>query len=424
MKIVNKKIILKYMIRGFLWGLIFPIIATIYEINANNLEFSKENLLIINDNKLLTFIYLTPFFISLISYHAARAFIKMTELNLSLAENSKALLDSKNKLEKTYELLEKKNEDLHHSNIYDKLTGLKKEEGLLNDLNMETDESIILCIINLSYFREINTLFGYQVGDELSKSFAERLKENEYTSYRLHGDEFAIVHYDEADSLEIDVFINYIFNLICDEVFLIDKNRIYLTINVGVATSNKNNEISKKQLFENAYFALKYAKERKIQYALYNEDLISNAENLYSYYWKEKILLAIQNKSVIAFYQPIINNVTLYPEKYEYRSIMNAKVITNLLNRGDNAELEREVDHWFYFKSNQNRELFIKEVSHLGYEVVSQDNLEEDEHPYKLYISHNNNILWDNVDNYVWELVELVEKYEGILLQLTKIELN
>ena len=41
-------------------------------------------------------------------------------------------------------------------------------------------------------------------------------------------------------------------------------------------------------------------------------------------------------------------------------------------------------------------------------------NLEEDEHPYKLYISHNNNILWDNVDNYVWELVELVEKYEGI----------
>ncbi len=99
MKIVNKKIILKYMIRGFLWGLIFPIIATIYEINAKNLEFSKENLLIINDNKLLTFIYLTPFFISLISYHAARAFIKMTELNLSLAENSKALLDSKNKLE-------------------------------------------------------------------------------------------------------------------------------------------------------------------------------------------------------------------------------------------------------------------------------------------------------------------------------------
>ena len=58
-------------------------------------------------------------------------------------------------------------------------------------------------------------------------------------------------------------------------------------------------------------------KERKIQYALYNENLISNAENLYSYYWKEKILLAIQNKSVIAFYQPIINNVTLYPEKYE-----------------------------------------------------------------------------------------------------------
>ena len=133
MKISNKKIIFKYMIRGFLWGLILPIIAIIYEISIKNLEFSRKNLINVNDNKLLFLIYLTPFFISLISYQAARAFIKMTELNLSLAENSKALLDSKNKLEKTYELLEKKNEDLHHSNIYDKLTGLKKEEGLLND---------------------------------------------------------------------------------------------------------------------------------------------------------------------------------------------------------------------------------------------------------------------------------------------------
>ena len=110
MKISNKKIIFKYMIRGFLWGLILPIIAIIYEISIKNLEFSRKNLINVNDNKLLFLIYLTPFFISLISYQAARAFIKMTELNLSLAENSKALLDSKNKLEKTYELLEKKNE--------------------------------------------------------------------------------------------------------------------------------------------------------------------------------------------------------------------------------------------------------------------------------------------------------------------------
>lgn len=317
MKISNNRIIFKYMTKGFLWGLLLPTIAIIYELHSNNLAFSKESLLTINNNNLLLFIYLTPFFLSIISYRAAKAFIKMTQLNLSLEENSKALIESKNKFEKTYKLLEKTNEELHHSNIYDKLTGLKKEDGLFNDLNKETDENTILCIINLSYFREINSLFGYQVGDELLKAFAERLKENNYTSYRLHGDGFAIVHYDEADSLEIDVFINYIFNLICDEVFIINENRIYLTINVGVATSNRNNAISKKQLFENAYFALKYAKEKKIQYALYNENLISNAENLYSYYWKEKIILAIQNKNIIAFYQPIINNVTLYPEKYE-----------------------------------------------------------------------------------------------------------
>lgn len=318
MEATNRNIIAKYMFRGFLWGMIFPLLAIIYEVFFNNLQFSLESFSNINENnKILSLIYLTPFFISLISYEAAKAFIRTLELNKTLEENSKALMESKLKLQKTYELLEKKNEELSFSNTYDKLTGLKKEESLLNDLNKETDENIILCIINLAYFREINTLFGYHIGDELLKAFADRLRENEYISYRLHGNEFAITHFDEADSLEIDVFINYLFNLICDEPFLIKTNKIYLTINVGVATLRKNSNISKKQLFENAYFALKYAKERKIQYSLFNEKLVSNAENLYSYYWKEKILMAIQNNNVIAFYQPIINNKTMYPDKYE-----------------------------------------------------------------------------------------------------------
>jgi diguanylate cyclase (GGDEF)-like protein len=58
------------------------------------------------------------------------------------------------------------------------------------------DEELALALIDLDAFKNVNDHFGHDVGDELIRQCAARLREvcgNEAVSYRLSGDEFAVV---------------------------------------------------------------------------------------------------------------------------------------------------------------------------------------------------------------------------------------
>gem|GEM_PF-245619 len=63
----------------------------------------------------------------------------------------------------------------------------------------------------------------------------------------------------------------------------------------------------------------------------------------------------------------------LYPDVYSYQTIMNRSVIENLLENEDKLEKEREIDHWLYFKIEENANLAIKKFEELGYEIKWQD---------------------------------------------------
>lgn len=104
----------------------------------------------------------------------------------------------------------------------------------------------------------------------------------------------------------------------------------------------------------------------------------------------------------------------LYPSDYEYQAIQNQRVIMNLDKHGNNSEKERKVDHWLYFASEDGRELFIKEVEAIGYQVSGKENLDEKENPYQLHIVRSDNTVWQNVNEYVWELITLAEPHNGI----------
>ncbi len=103
----------------------------------------------------------------------------------------------------------------------------------------------------------------------------------------------------------------------------------------------------------------------------------------------------------------------LYPGEYEMQTIQNRKVLMNLDQYGDNPELEREVDHWIYFQKENNRDSYVNEIKSLGYSVLSMEKI-EGEYPFQLNISRVDNTIWDNVDNYVWELVTLAKANNGI----------
>ena len=176
---------------------------------------------------------------------------------------------------------------------------------------------IIVLYINICSFNEINTIFGYEIGNKLLLSFAERLNNNYFDCYRTHGDEFVVISY---NNLEIDTFSNYVFDLLSKEPFKIENEEIFLTVHIGIAIINNeiaNESLNISSLIYKANIAMKYAKLKQVQYAVYSPDLMKDSGDNQEYFVKKQIISAINNNNIFAVYQPIIDNKTQKVVKYE-----------------------------------------------------------------------------------------------------------
>lgn len=86
--------------------------------------------------------------------------------------------------------------------LHDELTGLPNRRALNNDLqntidqSKSTDNSIVVAGVDLDGFKGVNDSYGHDVGDQLLKQVANRLREflrPEDIAYRTGGDEFVVV---------------------------------------------------------------------------------------------------------------------------------------------------------------------------------------------------------------------------------------
>ena len=101
------------------------------------------------------------------------------------------------------------------------------------------------------------------------------------------------------------------------------------------------------------------------------------------------------------------------------QSILNRRVIDNLEKNGDKLTRPREVNHWIYFKSIEDRNKYVEKVKERGFKIedtgVSKDR--DKEFKYKLRISRVDGVGQNEVDDYVlylWELAnELHGNYDG-----------
>lgn len=104
----------------------------------------------------------------------------------------------------------------------------------------------------------------------------------------------------------------------------------------------------------------------------------------------------------------------LYPMPDQLQMIMNARVIRNLENSGDNLTSERMVDHWVYFKNDTDTKNYISEVEKLNFKVMSsniKDTTSEFKH--QINIGRTDNVDYDSVNDYVLDLWELANKHNG-----------
>ena len=192
--------------------------------------------------------------------------------------------------------------------FYDQLTNLPNRQKISIDISKNHPDSCV--IFNIDEFKEINDFFGTENGDKILKDIASWFSKFDFETYRIDGDEFAILFYKDDSIEDIELKVENILNLFEEEFFYIENEKIQIAFSAGIAKVKDN-------LLTKADIAVHYSKEQKVKISIYKED--GNIEQKY----KQNIAMAsaireaLDDKRIICHYQPILDQKTDKIYKYE-----------------------------------------------------------------------------------------------------------
>lgn len=235
------------------------------------------------------------------SFNNMTSEIKATVQQLT-AQNEllKGEMDLKNRMD----------EQIAYMKQYDSLTGLPNKQSLYGRLEEYTVKAMsenklgALVVIGLDNFKSVNEAYGMDVGDELLKAVAERLRTtvNADLVSRITGDEFGIVFYglNVLDDLiaRLD-HLKYMMN----EQFLVNELNLYMTASYGIA-SFPEDSAKPQELVKYATSALINAKENaKDHYRFYDSNIEQNIKNKVDL--MNALRQCIEHNELKLVYQPI-----------------------------------------------------------------------------------------------------------------------
>lgn len=104
----------------------------------------------------------------------------------------------------------------------------------------------------------------------------------------------------------------------------------------------------------------------------------------------------------------------MYPHPSQYQSILNRRVVESLEKRGDLLTKARPVDHWIFFKTDDDKKRFLSVIRDDGFTIVDEDyDIELGQAPYRLRISRIDKVDHDSVDDYAIHLWRVAEECNG-----------
>ena len=105
----------------------------------------------------------------------------------------------------------------------------------------------------------------------------------------------------------------------------------------------------------------------------------------------------------------------LYPSPQQFQSIQNRRIIDQLEKNGDKLTKMRAVDHWIYFRTKKDQDLFLDKIKFDGFTLMTQDyDKKSGGLPYKLHIKRIDKVDWNSVDSYVIYLWKLANDFNGV----------
>ncbi|MBQ4878980.1 EAL domain-containing protein [Pseudoalteromonas luteoviolacea] len=183
--------------------------------------------------------------------------------------------------------------------------------------NRSTLQPCSLLFIGLDHFKEVNDIYGPEIGDKVLISVARRLKNGlrrADTIARYGGDEFAILLDATNEQSAYDIA-----SKLCDKLkqpYVYNELAIELTASIGVAQLDYRKRITAAKFIRNAAHALESAKKtNRGNIALHNQE-IQNAY-LNKIALRDKLRNAIKHELLNVYYQPIVDQSTGKIVKFE-----------------------------------------------------------------------------------------------------------
>ncbi|TQV73721.1 EAL domain-containing protein [Aliikangiella marina] len=205
----------------------------------------------------------------------------------------------------------KENEALvQYQAFHDSLTGLPNRVLLLDRINHSIalserkNEMIALLFIDLDHFKKVNDTEGHQVGDELLKEVAQRIRDclrEHDTLARFGGDEFVVL----LDSVKSSRIAAKTSRRIIDSVSqpyeIMDKH-FHISASIGVSMYPRD-DTEPQELIRKADMAMYHAKEQgRSNYEFFDSPLERLAH--FQLELENKLRQAIANQELTVFYQP------------------------------------------------------------------------------------------------------------------------
>jgi len=169
------------------------------------------------------------------------------------------------------------------------------------------NKSLALLFLDMDNFNIINNTLGNDIGDQLFKAIAERLKR--YTApcdmvARIQGDEFALIISDIKDPISIKMETQKILDLL-SRPYNLYGHEVFITSSIGITIFPEDHQ-EVEGLIKNAELAMYYAKNHgRNSYKLYSPDL--NVQSSEYMALANSLHRAIDRNELRVFYQPLVD---------------------------------------------------------------------------------------------------------------------
>ncbi len=192
----------------------------------------------------------------------------------------------------------------------DSITELPNRQAFTEKLSelyqsaVSNEKKLLLLVLDLKRFKEINDQHGFNVGDSLLRAVSQRLQEmidsNEYVA-RFAGDEFALVisNYQQDDYAAVT---KRVWDML-ERPFVLGEREFKLQMTIGIARSDDSS--SAQSLLQAASIALHQAKQLGTDLCLYDEALASQL--IQRQYQTRRFVRALENDQLTIHFQPQVN---------------------------------------------------------------------------------------------------------------------